>query len=226
MSALIGAILPFLAIAGFTGGMIYRITTWRKRPSPPMTLYPAPESSGTRTLEVVKEVFLFKRLFYGDLTLWVLGGVFHLMLLVTLLDHWDRILAFMGLTGGTVFTIPYLSGGPTGIIILVCAAFLLIRRFALARVAQISSPVDFLILMLILGVIFTGDGLRYLSSYDLLQTREYFSGLLTFSFKDLPQNNWFIVHYLLGLTLILCIPFTKILHLGGIFFTQAAIHKH
>jgi nitrate reductase gamma subunit len=214
MSILIGFILPVLTVVVFIAGMSYRIYSWRKRPSPPMTLYPAPETSGARFLEVLKETFLFKRLFYGDKTLWVLGGLFHVML------------PFLGLTPGTVFTIPYLSGGPTGLIILGVLILLLVRRIALARVSQISSPSDFIVLMLILAVVFTGDGLRFMSSYDVVQTREYFSGLLSFSFNDLPDNNWFLVHFILAQVLIIMIPFSKILHLGGIFFTQGALHKH
>ncbi len=72
----------------------------------------------------------------------------------------------------------------------------------------------------------TGDGLRFLSHLDVIRMREYFGGLLRFSYSGFPENNWFLIHYFLSLVLIIYIPFSKILHLGGIFFTQAAIHKH
>jgi nitrate reductase gamma subunit len=94
------------------------------------------------------------------------------------------------------------------------------------RVAQVTSGSDYFALILILAVVLTGDALRYMSHFDVLQMREYFTGLLAFSYKGLPENNWFLVHYLLALILIIYIPFSKILHLGGIFFTQAVIHKH
>ncbi|MHC4599805.1 MAG: respiratory nitrate reductase subunit gamma, partial [Planctomycetota bacterium] len=153
MNFLIGAILPFLTVVVFVGGVAYRLFSWNKHASPPMTLYPAPETSGARSLEVVKEVFFFKRLFYGDKMLWFLGGLFHVMLLVTFLDHYDRILAFFGLTAGTVFTIPYLSGGPTGLILLGVVTLLLLRRITVNRVAQISTPADYLVIGLILAVV-------------------------------------------------------------------------
>ena len=103
---------------------------------------------------------------------------------------------------------------------------LLVRRLTLKRVAEISSPSDYFALILILAVILTGDALRFMSNLDVVQMREYFSGLLTFSYKGLPETKWFTTHYLLAQLLIMYIPFSKILHMGGIFFTQGAIHKH
>jgi nitrate reductase gamma subunit len=225
MSFIIGAILPPLTIILFTGGLIYQISQWKKLPSPPMTLTPAPKSNWGRLMEVLKESFLFKKLFHGDLTLWLFALLFHVTLAISLLDHYDRILAFMGITTGTIFTVPFLSGGVTGIVMLVCAAILFIRRFVLKRVAEISAFDDYFALLLIIAVVATGDVLRFMSHFDVVQTREYFSGLLSFSYKGLPQNNWFIAHYLIAQVLIIYIPFSKIMHLGGIFFTQAAIHK-
>ncbi|TET39568.1 MAG: hypothetical protein E3J72_00135 [Planctomycetota bacterium] len=225
MGFIIGFILPFLTVIIFFVGLIYQIYSWKKRPSPTLTLFPAPESNGERVVEVLKETFLFKRLFYGDLSLWVLGGLFHVVLLITIIDHYDRILAFMGMTSGSVFKIPLISGGPTGIVLLICVVLLIFRRIIVKRAAQISSPADYLALILILAIILTGDGLRFMSSYDVVQTREYFSGILRFSYKGMPDNNWFIIHYLLAQVLIICIPFSKILHFGGIFFTQSSIHK-
>jgi nitrate reductase gamma subunit len=223
---IIGGIIPYVAIAVFIVAMIYRIYVWKRLPSPTMTLFPSPESYGNRSIEVLKETFLFKRLFWGDMDLWFLAMLFHLTLAINFIDHYDRILAFMGMTEGSLFNIPYVTGGPTGIAVLICVAALLIRRLTMKRVAQVTSGSDYFALILILAVVLTGDALRYMSHFDVLQMREYFTGLLAFSYKGLPENNWFLVHYLLALILIIYIPFSKILHLGGIFFTQAVIHKH
>jgi nitrate reductase gamma subunit len=225
MNFIIGSILPFLTLGVFVGGMVYRIATWRKRPSPPITLFPAPEATGDRLAELLKDTFLFKRLFHGDLVLWFLGITFHVLLLMTFLDHYDRILAFSGITAGSLFIIPVLSGGPTGIAITVFVGFLFVRRLVLKRAVQVSSFSDYFALLLILAVILTGDALRFMSSYDIVATREYFTGLITFSFKPFPANTWFLVHFFLAQVLIMIIPFSKILHFGGIFFTQGALQK-
>jgi nitrate reductase gamma subunit len=39
---IVGGILPYVALVVFLGGMTWRIRTWKKLPSPPMTLFPAP----------------------------------------------------------------------------------------------------------------------------------------------------------------------------------------
>ena len=39
------------------------------------------------------------------------------------------------------------------------------------------------------------------------------------------NNNLFLLHMTLAFILLMAIPFSKILHLGGIFFTQQLIRK-
>lgn len=226
MNFFIGTILPYITVIIFTVGMIYQIYKWRTLASPPMTLTPAPESTGERLIEVLKGTFLFKNLFNSDGFLWLIGWSFHVLLAICLIVHYDRILAFMGITSGSFLKIPSFFVDLVGIVVLISLAILLIRRFILKRVAEISSLDDYFALILILGVVLTGDALRFMSHIDVIQMREYFNGLLIFSYKPLPENNWFIIHYLLAQILIIYIPFSKILHSGGIFFTQAAIHKH
>jgi len=226
MSFVVGALLPYITIIIFAGGMIYQINKWRTLASPAMTLTPAPESSRERLVEALQGAFLFRNLFNSDKFLWLISWSFHAVLAISLIVHYDRILAFMGITSGSILKMPSVILDLIGVIILITAGFLLIRRFALKRVAEISSADDYFALILILGVVVTGDALRFMSHLDVIQIREYFSGLITFSFKALPENNWFIAHYLLAQVLIIYVPFSKILHLGGIFFTQAAIRKH
>ena len=61
------------------------------------------------------------------------------------------------------------------------------------------------------------------------QTRDFFWALMTFSSgvttHDALMDNLFLVHMTLALLLIMAIPFSKILHLGGIFFTHQLIRK-
>jgi nitrate reductase gamma subunit len=64
--------------------------------------------------------------------------------------------------------------------------------------------------------------------FDLALTREYFASLVTFSSVSdaaVLQNNTFLLHYALALVLIMYIPFSNILHFGGIFFTHPLIRK-
>jgi nitrate reductase gamma subunit len=233
MVSFIGSVLPFVTILVFVSGMIYRIYIWKNLAAPKMTLFPAPGSGKGRLYEVLKETFFFKSLFKGDKSLWTFGWFFHLMLALIFIGHFrvfawlpDRMLESLGMSAENINTMSSMSGGAAGIIILVTLVIILGRRFILKRVRDISTSGDYFALILILAIVLTGDAMRFLSHFDLSLTRDYFYGLYTFSFARMPDNNWFITHYLLAQILIMYIPFSKILHFGGIFFSEALIHKH
>jgi len=233
MNVLIGAILPLVTFLIFIGGMIYRVYVWKNLPSPKMTLFPAPESSGARFVELLKETFLFKSLFKGDKTLWFMGWAFHAMLALILIGHLrvfsaipDRMLAAAGMSPEQIDTMSATTGGAAGLMILACLVVIMIRRMVVPRVREISSPDDFFALFLILAILLTGDSMRFLSHFDLKQTHDYFYGLVTLSSVQLPPNAWFLAHYLLVQLLIVYIPFSKILHFGGIFFTKSILQAH
>ena len=89
---------------------------------------------------------------------------------------------------------------------------------------EISGVGDFVALLLLLGILATGDLLRFGPHFDLAQTREWAWSLLRFS-PVVPRNPIFLVHALLALLLIAYIPFSKVLHFGGIFFSQSALRR-
>ena len=94
---------------------------------------------------------------------------------------------------------------------------------------EITGPADYLALLLIGAIIFTGNMMRFGGEhFDLALTREYFASLATFSGvtgEPALQNGTFMAHMGLALLLIMIIPFSKILHFGGIFFTHQLIRK-
>ena len=233
MATLICLVLPFITLFVFVGGMGYRLYIWQKLPYPKMTLFPAPTSGKERFIEVMKETFLFSSLFKADRGLWTMGWLFHAMLALIIVGHlrvisWipDKMLMALGMEAGSIDTMSGVAGGGAGIVILVMAAFILGRRFTVERVKEISTTGDYFAMILILTIVLTGDAMRFLAHFDLAQTREYFAGLVTFSVSTMPKSPWFLAHYLLGQVLIMYIPFSKILHFGGIFFTEALIQRH
>jgi nitrate reductase gamma subunit len=233
MSILIGGILPFVTIIVFLSGIIYHIRLWSKLAAPKMTLTPAPEPGLPRFVALLKEMLFFKSLFRGDKNLWFLSWIFHAMLALIFIGHlrvvsWlpDRILAAVGMTPENIDKMSYVTGGGAGIVIIIMVSILLLRRIVTGRVREISSGSDFFALILVLCVLVTGDAMRFLTHFDLSQTREYFAGLFTFSALALPQNNWFMAHFLFAQLLIMYMPFSKLLHFGGIFYSEALVHKH
>ena len=115
-------------------------------------------------------------------------------------------------------------------LILLAVIFLLIRRFAVPHVKQITGPGDYLALLLIGVILVTGNMMRFgAEHFDLSIARDYFASLATFSNVTkavVLQNDVFLLHMFLALILLMIIPFSKILHLGGVFFTHQLIRKN
>ena len=233
---IVGVILPYVALAVFLAGMIWRIRTWKKLPSPPMTLFPAPPTEGANIANTIKEVLLFPSLFRNDRLLWVLAWGFHAVLALIFLGHFrvftnvDALLQAFGMSEDAILAMSSGAGGAAGVVILLAVILLLIRRVSLPRVSEITGVADYLALGLIGVIIITGNMMRFGSEhFDLALTREYFAGLALF--RDVTgaaalENNLFVVHMGLGFLLILLMPFSKILHFGGIFFTHQLIRKN
>lgn len=226
---IVGGVLPYLTIVIFLVGMIYRFSSWFKTPQPgKMTLFPAPESASR---SVLAEALLFPSLFKGDKMLWSFSWIFHATLALVFLGHLrvftaliDRMLMAMGMSPDAIGTMSATVGGAAGIVLLATGVLLLVRRLTIQRVREISGVPDFFALLLLIAIVVTGDLMRLGAHFDLEQTRIWAWSLLTFS-PEIPKNGMFLTHALLAILLIMYIPFSKILHFGGIFFTQALIKR-
>ena len=161
---------------------------------------------------------------------------FHVVLLLIFLGHMrvisnvDSIFMSMGMTEAGIDAMSGGAGGAAGVLILLAAVVLLIRRFTIPRVAEITGFQDILALLLIGAILVTGNMMRFGGEhFDLTLTREYFASLATFSGvgeAEVLNQNVFLMHMGLAWLLLMYIPFSKILHFGGIFFTHTLIRKH
>lgn len=229
---LVGVILPYVALIVFVAGMSYRIRSWMSLKAPAMTLTPAPSDNLVNTLQ---EAVLFKSLFAGDRVLWAFAWSFHAVLALIFVGHFrvvanvDVILMKLGMSEAAINSMSSGAGGAAGVLIMVALILLLVRRFALPRVSEITGASDYLALLLIGAIIMTGNVMRFgAEHFDLALTRDYFARLVTFSgaaSAEALQNNVFLLHMALALVLVMVIPFSKILHFGGIFFTHQMIRK-
>ena len=232
---LIGGIMPYVAVGVFLAAMANRIYVWRKLPAPAMTLFPAAASEGANTMNTIKEATLFKSLFKGDRLLWGFAWAFHVVLALVFVGHFrvfgnvDSVLMSAGMTDAGIQVMSGSVGGAAGVVILATALFLLVRRLVIPRVREITGLGDIFALSLIGLILITGNMMRFgAEHFDLTLTREYFASLVTFagvSDSAALQNNVFLVHFGLALLLMMYIPFSKILHFGGIFFTHPLIRK-
>ena len=226
---IVAVILPYLVVPVFVAGMSYRFWTWFKSPQPSkLTLFPA---GGSTFREVLAEVLLFPSLFRGDRVLWFFAWFFHATLALVFLGHIrvftgaiDRILATAGMSPKGLDLMSSLVGGAAGILLLTIGLLLFLRRITLPRVREITGIPDVLAILLVVAIIITGDLLRFSEHFDLQQTRVWAASLLSFS-PVIPKNEMFPLHAALSQVLIMFIPFSKILHFGGIFFTQTLIKR-
>jgi len=120
----------------------------------------------------------------------------------------------------------------SGFVLLGAATLLLLRRIIVSQVRYISLPADYFPLFLILGIAFTGVLMRYhgmlmyrligldLLSVDIIRVKELAIGLVTFH-PRVPEGigTIFFIHLFLVGVLLAYFPFSKLMHLGGIFLS-------
>jgi nitrate reductase gamma subunit len=108
----------------------------------------------------------------------------------------------------------------SGFVLLAAVTFLFLRRIYIPQVSYISLPADYFPLFLISAVAITGILMRYVLKVDIVGVKNLTLGLVTFSPK-VPDGIGvlFYIHLFLVCVLLAYIPFSKILHMAGIFLS-------
>jgi len=186
------------------------------------------------------EVFLFRSLFrntdvaivgqrpvYGSAKwLWFFGLLFHWSLLIIVLRHlrffiepiapWINGLS--AIDGFFEIGVPtlYLSDAA----LLTGLSFLLLRRVVVPQLKYISLFADYVALLLILSIVTTGLLMRHFFPADLLQVKNLALGWVTFS-PVVPARIGLVlsIHLCFVFTLLAWFPFSKLMHMGGIFLS-------
>ncbi|MBI4199511.1 MAG: sulfate reduction electron transfer complex DsrMKJOP subunit DsrM [Chloroflexi bacterium] len=167
------------------------------------------------------------RLVFGeDKALWLAALLFHWSLLVIFLRH---LRSFMEPVPAFVKALAALDGffqvgAPvlyvTDIIIVLAVGYLLLRRLRNPQVRYISLFFDYFALFLLLGVVITGIFMRYVTRIDTVAVKQLALGLVTFA-PTVPKEvgSLLFVHLFLLSALAACFPFSKLMHMGGIFLS-------
>ena len=108
----------------------------------------------------------------------------------------------------------------SGIVLLAAAVYLFCRRMFIANVRFISQASDFFPLILIGGIAFTGILMRYYSKVDIVGIKTLTMGLVTFQ-PTVPEglSGLFYAHLFFVCILLVYFPFSKLMHLGGVFLS-------
>ncbi len=192
-------------------------------------------------LRMLLEVVAFRSLFrnlrtemgpgqrpvYGSTKwLWLGGIVFHYSFLVVFLRH---LRFFTDPVPGVITIIESVDGffqigHPhlliTGLTLLGAAFYLFLRRVVIPQVKSLSLPADYFPLFLIMAIASTGILMRYFLKTDIIKVKELTMGLATLDPK-VPEGIGiiFYIHLFLVSSLFAYFPFSKLVHLGGVFLS-------
>jgi nitrate reductase gamma subunit len=167
------------------------------------------------------------RLLYAeDKWLWLGALAFHWSLLIIVLRHLRFFLVPVPrfVLAMDAFDGFFQVGAPqvlfTDVIVIVALLFLLQRRLTNPQVRYVSLFSDYLALFLLLGVAISGILMRYFFKVDLEGVKQFAIGLVTFS-PVVPASvgPLFFVHLTLVSFLLAYFPFSKLVHMGGIFLS-------
>ncbi len=226
----VGEILPLVTLAVLVSGLTYRIRKWRRAGVANLAIFPAATTRPELLRMVLGEVLFFSSHRRQHKLLWSQTWLFHFALLVILVGHTRLITdwplrVLLRVPRSTVETLAVWVGGFSGLLALVSCLFLLTRRILFRRVREISSGEEYGVVALLLGIFVTGLVMRFSTHSDFNQAQTYFATLFSSSPTQVPPNPVFLLHSLLAQVLLIYLPFGKLLHIPGIFFSRALIAK-
>nr|WP_223907730.1 sulfate reduction electron transfer complex DsrMKJOP subunit DsrM [Geobacter sp. AOG1] len=198
-------------------------------------------STGTGAVgRMALEVLLFRSLFrnnraemygqryvFGDSKwLWLGALAFHWSLLVIVLRH---LRLFVQPVPACVLALGKVDsffqiGAPalylSNVIVLCALMYLMLRRLWDLRLRYICQFSDYFALFLLLGIALSGVLMRYGTRVDVVAVKQLAIGLATFQ-PVIPAGLGLVfpVHVLLVSTLAAYFPFSKLMHMGGVFLS-------
>ncbi|UCH82246.1 MAG: sulfate reduction electron transfer complex DsrMKJOP subunit DsrM [Nitrospiraceae bacterium] len=202
--------------------------------------YDNPQTTGQVIIRMVLEVFLFRSLFrnlrtemndgrvtYGsDKILWLAGLLFHISFFIVLIRHLrffiEPVPSFINmidaLDGFVQVGVPHLL--LTGVLLVAAGGYLLFRRINNSQVRHISLPADYFPLLLIIGIALSGIIMRYFVKVDIVSVKAFTLGLVSLRPRT-PAGIGaiFYIHLFLISALLVYFPFSKLMHMGGVFLS-------
>jgi len=194
-------------------------------------------ATGRMLLEVLAFRSLFRntraelkeggRLVYSaDKWLWAAALAFHYSFLVVLLRHFRFfaspvpavVMWVQGLDGFFQIGVP--EWYVTDVFLVAAVGFLLARRLADAGLRYFSLVADYFPLALILGIGLSGIWIRYIGKVDVEAVKNLAMSLVTFH-PALSKGigPLFYVHLFLVCVLFAYFPFSKLVHMAGVFLS-------
>lgn len=210
------ALLFYFAAIVMVAGLAFKIRQYWRTPAPlkiPTT--PAPLTRTGVVFRLAREVVVFESLFKSNKWLWIFAVLFHLGLFLVLFRHVRYFQEPVWLPVQLIqpFAVIY------GLMMIAGLGMLLLRRLVSERIRYITGPSDILMLVLLLGIGMSGMAMTNVLHTDIVAVKMFFLGLLRLDFQPLPSDPVLLVHLFLVAVLMIIFPFSKLLHVPGIFFS-------
>ena len=220
-ASVVYAVAFYLATAILVIGVARKIVQYAKTPAPlKIPTMPAPVTQGGVVVRMASEVVLFNSLFKSNKWIWIFGWMFHFALLLALFRHLRYVIPadsfLMPLIGHQIVQA---FGKYAGFAMLAGLGGLFARRILVDRVRYISSPSDYAMLLLIMGIAGTGMLMAFVEHTDIVMLKEFMLGLFVFNIQPLPTDLLVLVHLGLVVALMMIFPISKLLHAPGVFFS-------
>ncbi len=158
--------------------------------------------------------------------LWAAAMAFHWAMLFVVLRHfrffvepvpqWVEKLQLVD--GFFQVGVPVIYG--TTVLFVVAGGYLLLRRLADAKVRFISLPSDYFALYLLIGIGLSGIWMRHIAKVDIVQVKAAIAGWTSLQ-PVVPAGVglMYFVHVSLVSVLLVYFPFSKLLHMPGVFLS-------
>lgn len=161
-----------------------------------------------------------------EIWLWLAALAFHYSFLTVVIRHMRLFLEPVPACIGIIETLDsfFQVGLPvvfaSGVVLFAAVLYLFARRVLIPQVKYISMIADYFPLFLILGIAGTGLYMRYFLRVDIHAIKQLTMGLVTFN-ATIPANvsPMLYAHLFLVSTLLIYFPFSKLMHMGGIFLS-------
>jgi nitrate reductase gamma subunit len=175
------------------------------------------------------------QLAYGEAKwLWAAGLAFHWSFLIILIRHLrffaEQVPAAVKMAEGLDSFLQI--GTPllyiTDVLLLGAVFYLFLRRIGIPQMRYLSLINDYVPLFLILGIGVTGVLMRYFYKTDIISVKMLAMGLVSGSAlfsTSVPQGigPLFYIHLFLICTLFAYFPFSKLVHMGGVFMSPTRV---
>jgi nitrate reductase gamma subunit len=212
--------LLYAALAFFLVALVLRLVAIFRAPREPyqLAIYPEPRFPFAAAM---REAFGLPQVRRRDPLFWVFLMCYHVGFLALILGHLDIL---PGIDIVPASSRHMLGAGLVGLMVTIPTFYFLGRRFR-GEVRKISTPGDYLLLLLLLFTFLFGDLMSWGNSWTasgFVMTKadfsKYFEGLLRFTFAD-PRSvlhgahyHFVVIHLLLAETFLVVLPFTKVMH--------------